>query len=111
MGGQFCLMRRAAAPQRLIQPRRWYVVGRMYYQEFAPAAALRPLVDCYWQFRVPPAEVPQPIPHTVLPDGGVSLVWFRAQSGAPPLVVWGGPRTQNYQQPVWPGSVFSGVRF
>ncbi|MBG8555130.1 DUF6597 domain-containing transcriptional factor [Hymenobacter guriensis] len=83
----------------------------MQYQEFAPSPALAPLVVRYWQFQVPESTTPQPVQHTVLPDGCVSLVWMKPHPLAPPEVVWAGPRTQNFQLMVWPGSTFAGIRF
>ena len=82
----------------------------MHYQEFAPAPALEAIVLRYWQFEVA-ATVPEPVPHTVLPDGCVSLIVFRTGPLAPPSALWAGPRTTHFRQMMAPGSAFGGIRF
>jgi AraC-like DNA-binding protein len=61
-------------------------------------------------FKVAPA-VAQPVPHTALPDGYVSLIVFRTEPLAQPTALWAGPRTTHFQQIMAPGSAFAGIQF
>ena len=82
----------------------------MHYQEFIPSPALAPVVLRYWHFEVA-ATAPQPVPHTALPDGCVSLIVTRPHPLAPTMALWAGPRTEHFRQLLAPGSAFAGVRF
>ena len=82
----------------------------MHYQEFAPSPALAAVVLRYWQFEVA-ATLTEPVPHTALPDGCVSLIVFRTGPQAPATALWAGPRTTHFRQVMAPGSAFAGIRF
>ena len=82
----------------------------MHYQEFAPAPALAATILRYWQFEVA-TTVAEPVPHTALPDGCVSLIVFRTGPLGPPTALWAGPRTIHFRQVMAPGSAFAGIRF
>ncbi|GAA4027750.1 hypothetical protein GCM10022409_09700 [Hymenobacter glaciei] len=82
----------------------------MHYQEFVPSPALADIVLRYWRFEVS-AAITEPVPHTALPDGCVSLIVFRPNPLAPVMALWAGPRTTHFRQIMAPGSAFAGIRF
>ena len=83
------------------------------YREWAPPAALRPVLACLWT-RVVPGRVPGPGPgltsalgsELVLPDGCTDLIWER---GGGAFVA--GPDTGPVPTLLAPGTVFAAVRF
>jgi AraC-like DNA-binding protein len=81
------------------------------YAEFAPAAALRPYVACYWAGR-PDAAGP-PREHRVLPDGCIDIILELGAAAAdepgPPSVV--GTMTRALVVPPGRRVAFLGVRF
>lgn len=95
-----------------ILPGKNYFQAIMEYQEYPAAPDLAPWVICHFCFSIPPADPPVPIDHTILPDGGVGLV-FHTNSLNPELewVRVTGPRTLNLRTPIFSGSTYVGSRF
>lgn len=87
----------------------------LLYQEIAPDKRLANYILSYWKFEYHPntsdGKPPETLDHTVLPDGCVSLVFHYNQHVKQRFSVLFGPRMQNYNTQVFPGSVFVGVRF
>lgn len=79
------------------------------YRELPPSRRLAHLVRSYWAFSV--AEgVRGPIRHEVIPDGCVSLSFWRAAEAGGGRLRIVGPRTEFFAVPVWGGQEFWGAR-
>lgn len=84
----------------------------MYYREFRSAPGLRKWVSYHFVFAIPYQGEKEAAWHTILPDGGASLVFHFNQPGHyRPWARLTCPRTENLEVPVFPGSVYFGSRF
>ncbi|MCO6480472.1 MAG: helix-turn-helix domain-containing protein [Phaeodactylibacter sp.] len=84
----------------------------MYYREYHPAPAISNWVSHHFVFTVPGDGEKREALHTIIPDGGASLVFHFNQPGRQaPWARFTCPRTENLETPIYPGSVYFGSRF
>lgn len=84
----------------------------MHYREYHPDPALSAWISHHFLFAIPDKQEKREIWHTIIPDGGASLVFHVNRPGSE--ASWARfacPRTENLETPVFPGSVYFGSRF
>jgi len=81
----------------------------MVYKEFLPSKHLEKVVLNYWLFEVSDDEKRNfPIHHETLPESNISIVFIQQQYYTGIRIL--GPRTEKFQLPVMPNSIFFGIR-
>lgn len=81
----------------------------MVYKEFLPSKHLEEIVGNYWCFEVLEDEnLHFPIQHETLPESSVSIVFIQQPYYSGIRIL--GPRTEKYDQAVFPNAIFFGIR-
>lgn len=83
--------------------------NNMYYKEFLPSKHLAEIVQDYWVFEVlENKNLNFPIKHETLPESNVSIVLIQQPYFNGIRIL--GPRNKKYHQPVFPNSIYFGIR-
>lgn len=83
----------------------------MIYREVQAAEGLSHLIASYWKFEVDANHQKNPIKHTILVDGCISLVFVFDPRQPHSAQVFSGASTENHEVEVYPGGIYVGIRF
>lgn len=84
-------------------------MGKLFYRELAPEAALSHLVFSFWEFTVR-TDDPAPIAHEIFPDGCISIAYRRNERLGISGLVTTSLNKRSIVVPVFAGDVFWGMR-